>query len=284
MLYKLPIMIKHIVCYSGGHSSALTAIEVVRKYSSNNIVLLNHNINPKFEHSDIKRFKQEVADYLGLQITYANCLDISQPERLPSQFQVCMIAKAFKVGDGMPLCTNRLKTAPFYNWLDSNCAPGQGIIYYGFNSSEADRIIRRRKFLEAKGYSTCYPLAEWKRTIKSTVEVGIEPPCTYAQFKHANCLGCLRAGKQHWYVVYCTQPDIWEEAKKAESYIGYTILPGESLESIEPLFEAMKTACITPSEHIPHQRFWADVARLVKSRQREQYCQPTIFMPCECST
>jgi len=274
---------KHIVCYSGGHSSALVAIEVVRKYGINNVVLLNHDINPNFEHSDIKRFKREVVDYLGLPITYANCLDISQPERLPNQFQVCMIAKAFKVGNGQPLCTNRLKTAPFYNWLNKNCTPGNAIIYYGFDNSEADRIARRQKIIHSLGYSSCYPLAEWKRTIHSTVEIGIKPPCTYAQFKHANCVGCLKAGRRHWYVVYCTRPDVWEEAKAAENYIGYTILPGESIESLEPLFDAMKTACIPASEHIPHQRFWADVAKFVKPNQREYWVQSTIFMPCECS-
>ena len=54
---------KHIVCYSGGHSSALVAIEVVRKYGKENVILLNHDINPRFENNDIKRFKKEVSDY-----------------------------------------------------------------------------------------------------------------------------------------------------------------------------------------------------------------------------
>ena len=36
---------KHIVCYSGGHSSALVAVEVVRKFGKENVVLLNHDIN-----------------------------------------------------------------------------------------------------------------------------------------------------------------------------------------------------------------------------------------------
>ena len=31
---------KHIVCYSGGHSSALVAIEVVRRYGKENTVLV----------------------------------------------------------------------------------------------------------------------------------------------------------------------------------------------------------------------------------------------------
>ena len=63
---------KHVICYSGGHSSALTAVEVTRKYGKENVILLNHNISSEVEHDDIKRFKQEVADYLGIKITYAN--------------------------------------------------------------------------------------------------------------------------------------------------------------------------------------------------------------------
>ena len=63
---------KHIVCFSGGHSSALAAIETVRKYGRENVILLNHDISPHVEHEDIKRFKQEVADYLHIPITYAN--------------------------------------------------------------------------------------------------------------------------------------------------------------------------------------------------------------------
>ena len=63
---------KHIVCYSGGHSSALVAIEVVRKFGKENTILLNHDINANVENQDIKRFKKEVAGYLGMEITYAN--------------------------------------------------------------------------------------------------------------------------------------------------------------------------------------------------------------------
>ena len=33
----------HVVCFSGGHSSALVAIEVVRRYGRGDVVLLNHD-------------------------------------------------------------------------------------------------------------------------------------------------------------------------------------------------------------------------------------------------
>ena len=38
-------MNKHIICFSGGHSSAIVAIEVVRRFGKENTVLLNHDIN-----------------------------------------------------------------------------------------------------------------------------------------------------------------------------------------------------------------------------------------------
>lgn len=270
---------KHIVCFSGGHSSALVAIEVVRRYGKDNVVLLNHDINPRYEHEDIKRFKKAIAQYVELPITYANILDIEESDRIPSQFQVCMIAKAFKVNNGQELCTNRLKTAPFTNWMSRNCKLGEAIVYYGFDKAEGDRVSRRRKIIEAMGYEAVFPLAEWQQTIKSTVEIGIDPPCTYERFKHANCVGCLKAGKQHWYVIFCLRPDVWTEAKASENYIGYTIHPGESLESMELRFEAMQAAGIEPTEHISPARFWALVAKSVPGIHIQQTLN---FMPCEC--
>ena len=63
---------KHIVCFSGGHSSAIAAVEVVRKFGAEDAILLNHDLCPRTEDADIKRFKKQVSDYLGVPITYAN--------------------------------------------------------------------------------------------------------------------------------------------------------------------------------------------------------------------
>jgi len=271
--------ISRIVCFSGGHASSLTAIEVVRRHGNQNVILLNHDINPQYEHEDIKRFKKEIAEHLGIPITYANILGIENPESIPSQFQVCAIAKAFKVSNGKELCTNRLKTAPFINYMSANHRPGEAMIYYGFDKSESDRIIRRRKIIEAMGYQSAYPLAEWERTILSTTEIGIAPPATYTQFKHANCMGCLKAGKQHWYVIYCDRPDIWEEAKATEKYIGFTIHSDESLESLEGRFTPMKVAGVPATEHIDKNKFWAMVRKQVPGIHFQQVLD---FKPCEC--
>ena len=47
----------HIVCLSGGESSAIVAIEVWKKIGIDDVVLLNHDISSKVEDADVKRFK-----------------------------------------------------------------------------------------------------------------------------------------------------------------------------------------------------------------------------------
>ena len=83
---------KHIVCYSGGHSSALVAVEVVRKFGKENVVLLNHDINQSVESEDIKRFKNEVSEYLGVPITYASHEDFDKKD----QFDIVLIKVLLK--------------------------------------------------------------------------------------------------------------------------------------------------------------------------------------------
>lgn len=271
---------KHVVCYSGGHSSALVAIEVARKYGVDNLILLNHDISASVENQDIKRFKQEVSDYLKCPITFANINNIKS-EDLPDQFDVVSKARAFKVGRGTELCTSRLKTEPFMDYLKNNFSDKSDcIIYYGFDKNETARIQRRSSILGLLGYRTDYPLALWnERTITSTRDIGILPPNTYESFKHANCVGCLKAGKQHWYIVYCTRKDIWEKAKATEDEIGYTIINGTSLEELEPMFESMIKAGIVPTEHVPHQTFWAQTKKIIRISEEEI---DKDSKPCEC--
>jgi hypothetical protein len=221
----------------------------------------------------------ELAERLGVEITYANMPGWNEKD----QFDVCVEAKAFKAGVH-PLCTNRLKTTPFNKWLDDHSPPDpetgrndEIIIYYGFEAGETERIERRRSILQAKGYRSAYPLAEWKNTIKSTREIGVAPPETYQIWKHANCTGCLRAGKQHWYVVYCRRPDVWEKAKRAESLIGYSILKDVYLEELEPKFEAMRKAGIQADEKTKAATFWAAARRILGSQPKEDEVACELF-------
>jgi hypothetical protein len=276
----------HIVCFSGGHSSALVAVEVARRYGTEKLVLLNHDINARVEDQDIKRFKVEVAAHVGVPITYANYRDWDTMD----QFDVCIKHSAFKIGATSVLCTHRLKTEPFHDWLEKNMAPEKNcVVYYGFDKGEKVRMQRRSSILGEMGYQTDYPLALWERTIQSTEEIGIEPPLTYGVFRHANCTGCLKAGRQHWYVVYCTRPDIWEKAKKAEEKIDHSILRNVFLEELEPEFARMKDAGVEPTEKVPAGTFWAQARDKVEWEERDNildfFTDEAIeedSKPCEC--
>lgn len=262
---------KKIVCFSGGHSSALAAIGTVEKYGRDNVILLNHDISPHVEHEDIKRFKREIADYLGLPITYAN---MPGWETTPP-LAVAVANKAFKAYNHPAFCTSRLKTEPFYKWMEKNAERGDWVIY-GFDPEETFRMMRRSDVMNAMGYKAVFPLADWEQTIQATEEAGIARPSTYATYKHANCIGCLKAGKQHWYCVYCLRPDIWAEAKAAEEIIGYSIIKDAYLKELEPKFQRMRdTLHIVPTDKTNSARFWADVRKAIPDDDTN--------MPCDCS-
>lgn len=266
---------QHIVCYSGGHSSALVALDVASRYGTKNLVLLNHDMHFSVEHADIKRFKRDVAEHLGLPLTFANRRNATQ-----DQFDVTVESDAFKVNNGQEICTARLKTEPFMEWLAKNASQGDSIIYYGFDATEPARIQRRTGIMGTLGWNTDYPRIWSDRKYESTEALGIPRPCTYGIFKHGNCIGCLKAGWQHWYIVYCTRLDIWLKAKWAEDEIGHAIhWDGDQpvyLEDMEPKFAAMKAAGIPATEHIPHQRFWAQANKIVQINAIQE------SLPCEC--
>ncbi len=271
---------KHIVCHSGGHSSALVALEVANKYGTENLVLVNHDIHFTVEDQDIKRFKQQVADHVGVPITYANYKGQKAVE--VDQFDVCVKASAFKVRDGSELCTSRLKTEPFREYMEKHHAGRDCVVYYGFDANETKRITRRAGIMGAMGYATDYPLALWKdRVFESTEQAGIERPGTYGVFKHGNCVGCLKAGWQHWYIVYCTRPDVWLKAKWAEDEIGYAIHHDETgpvyLADMEQRFADMKKAGVPATEQVQHQTFWAQARKVVKIHK-----EATQELPCDC--
>ena len=271
---------KHIVCYSGGHSSALVAIEVVRRYldqdgeRGHEVILLNHDIHPNVEDADVKRFKNEVAAHLGLEITYANHARWDSMD----QFDVVTEKGGFKFSNGFILCTHLLKTEPFSRWLEANVTDkSKTLIYYGFDKNEFARIQRRSSVLGAQGYRSAYPLAFWERTITSTTELGIAPPLSYSVWKHANCTGCLKGGKRHWYVVYCERPDLFAKAKATEDAIGYSI--GASfLEDWEPEFAAMRASGVPATEHGTSRSWWIDAKKRLAVVAAEE--EPDV--PCEC--
>ncbi len=280
---------KHIVCYSGGHSSALVAIEVVRKYGKENVILINHEC--KKEPEDVARFEQAVSAYLGIEITYASMPDSNTKD----QFDVVIEKKSF-INVNSPareaLCTHVMKTEPFMKYLAESfpaydtlfSKKKDCIIYYGFDATEPAMILRRSTIMAANGYRTSFILAhQLDRTIFSTLEIGIEPPNSYDIFKHANCIGCLKAGWQHWYCVYVLYPDVYEKGILSEDVIGYTIHKECSLEEKRPMFDKMILCGIEPTEKIQSATWWAMVQKVLREYDNTVVEIPEEeAKPCEC--
>lgn len=259
---------KYIVCFSGGHGSALTAVETVRRHGRENTILLNHDISNKVEDADVKRFKMEVADYLGVPIEYANRENFEEDTPL----SLCRQKKMIRFGIGSSICTYYLKTEPFYQWLKDNYPVKKGqvsrdiTLVYGFDASEPKRIERRRKYLLNQGYLSEYPMAEGcdENTLRDIRQLGIALPESYEYAKHANCKGCLKAGKQHWYMVYCLWPKIFDEAVETEKIVGFSIIKGHFLSDLAPLYEQMRIIGIEPNDNECSGSFWGRVHRLMK--------------------
>jgi hypothetical protein len=134
---------KYVICYSGGRSSSECALTMAALHGAKNLILLNHNINGHIEQACTKKLKEDVASYLGLDITYANHNDWDTA----TPVSVCVDAGAWKVGRGKILCTNRLKTAPFMKWMEKNDPNKENIYVYGLDRNELSRITRRAQVM-----------------------------------------------------------------------------------------------------------------------------------------
>lgn len=298
----------HLICYSGGHSSAICAIEAKRRFGKENVILVNHDINPRFENADIKRFKKEVSDYLGIPITYVNYKGITNPEEIPSQFDVCLKRGSWVSPQTRDiLCTYLLKTEPFHNFIDQLKNEYDIVAYYGFDENELSRVERRKTILNDIGVDSDFPIALWgegkmsllekyfeekgckkvvidiegfenrddfQRTIYSTEEIGIKPPNTYSVWKHANCTGCLKAGKQHWYCVYVHDYEVFCMGRDAEIELGYSF-GKEFLRDLEDQFKKMKELGVPANENIPSHVFWKSAKKYLKQETLDLF-------PCQC--
>jgi hypothetical protein len=226
----------------------------------------------------------DISAYLGIPVTYANYKNIQDDSLIPDQFQICISEKQVTTPFGDHICTSRLKTKPFMKFLEENIPDKNCIIYYGFSKKEGKRILRRSSILGAKGYKTDFPMALWPSLkYTSSLQVGITPPLTYEVWEHANCIGCLKAGLLHWYVVYCTDIEAYRQGIEMEDVCNYTIHTITengakikiTLRELMPYFCQIKALGVKPTEHQNKIKFGRALKRLGISEDK-------IFKPCEC--
>lgn len=204
-------MVKHIVSYSGGLGSAITADLVCKEYGKDNVLLLF--ADTKVEDEDLYRFNKDVVNLLGCEL-----ITISDG-RTP--WQVFNDEK-FIGSSLVDPCSKILKRQLLLRWTRTNYKPDECIVWIGIDVLEEHRlapVVRNclpynyRSILIEKG------LMLDSNTKKSwCTDNGIKIPKLYELgFSHNNCGGfCVKAGLGQFKKLYEFLPEVYAENERQE--------------------------------------------------------------------
>ncbi|WP_405143266.1 hypothetical protein MHI48_05230 [Paenibacillus sp. FSL H7-0942] len=229
----------HVAMFSGGAGSAYVAHHMVQTYGKENCVLFF--TNTLWEDEDNYRFMEEVADYIGIEITQR--VDGRTPEEVFHETRFLGNARLAK-------CSEELKVRQTIIFLEDELRNEQDvepILYFGIGPHESHRADNLKEFYShfpLEHIETRFPLIELFREdldAKGIIqeEWGIKLPRMYTiaeqlaeennenakillkhnikGFSHANCAGkCVRGGFQHYAILYAIWPERFKEQEEME--------------------------------------------------------------------
>ena len=220
-------MEKQIVMFSGGASSSYLAKLVKDEYGKENTILLH---TPTYAESpDSDRFRAEVAEYLGMEITIQ---ELGKDLWTLIEDRKCLPSFHF------PFCTEELKIRQSRKFYKSLKKKGiEFVAHFGYGAMEWSRVQKQSARFEVEGIKSRYLIHERQiseRTIKNSIrrEWKICLPETYRFLKHNNCIPCWKAGKGHFVVVAKYYPLQFKRAMLLEEKIGYTVFKDCTLRDI----------------------------------------------------
>ncbi|WP_246027731.1 hypothetical protein [Lysinibacillus antri] len=207
----------HVAMFSGGAASAYVAYYIVQKYGKENCVLFF--TDTLWEDIDNYRFMEEVAEYIGLDITYRT--DGRTPEEVFYDVR-------FLGNSRMAKCSEELKVRQTLIYLEElrdihNLEP---ILYFGIGPHEQHRAVNLQNFYEhnpIEPIATRFPMIETfkedldtKKIIRDEWKIAL-PRMYGLGFSHANCAGrCVRGGLGHYALLYKVWPDQYLEQEAME--------------------------------------------------------------------
>lgn len=201
-------MTHHVVMFSGGLGSWVTAKRVAEKVRVEDMTLLfadvASNRSPHVgEDEDTYRFIREAAADVGAElVTASDGRDIWQ----------VFHDDRFLGNTRLANCSKFLKQKPCREWLEANHDPSDTIVYVGVDWSESHRLPA----IEAgwAPYPVHAPLTEppyidRDGMLAACEAAGIEVPRLYrAGFAHNNCGGfCVRAGQAQMELLLREHPE-----------------------------------------------------------------------------
>jgi 3'-phosphoadenosine 5'-phosphosulfate sulfotransferase (PAPS reductase)/FAD synthetase len=202
--------LKHIVFYSGGLGSWMTAKRVIEKYGKDNVILLF--TDTLSEDKDLYRFIEDTEKNFGIPVT-----TISDGRDI---WQIFKDAR-FLGNSRIAPCTSILKQKLSKKWVKENFKPDECILYLGIDWTEMHRTEAPRR--NWAPYRVEYPMCEVPYLDKEDVRnelkrAGIELPYLYKiGMSHNNCNGmCVKGGQGHWIQLLKASPERFAEAEQKE--------------------------------------------------------------------
>lgn len=210
----------HVVMFSGGLGSWLTAKRVAEQHGTDNLVLLfadvkGNSTSPHVgEDEDTYRFIQEAAANVGGRLVrVADGRDIWQ----------VFHDDRFLGNSRLANCSKFLKQEPCRRWLTENADPETTIVYVGIDWTETHRLPAIER---VRAPMTEAPLLDKAAMQQACIDAGIELPRLYkAGFPHNNCGGfCVRAGQAQMEMLYREHPERYlfheAEEERLREYLG----------------------------------------------------------------
>jgi hypothetical protein len=193
--------IKHLVMFSGGLCSWLTAKRVVKRNGPQDVALLF--ADTKMEDEDLYRFLDEAAANVG-----APLIKIADG-RTPWGV---MEAENLIANYRRDPCSRTLKRELLDRWRDAHCTPEDTTVYIGLNWDEEHRLKRVQARCKPWRYEAPLmeaPFADKHQMMELLKREGITVPRLYTMgFPHNNCGGfCVKAGQAHFAHLLKTMPE-----------------------------------------------------------------------------
>jgi 3'-phosphoadenosine 5'-phosphosulfate sulfotransferase (PAPS reductase)/FAD synthetase len=204
---------KIAVWFSCGAASAAALKLTVDKYGADNVYAVN---NPVIEeHHDNKRFAEDVAKWVGIDIQYA----VNSKYPLASVVDVFDRRKGMAFPHGAP-CTVELKKRARQEWEESHPVDWHVL---GFTVDERNRHDR---FVMTERDNVLPILIDANMTKNDCADMiraaGIKLPEIYGRgFPNANCIGCVKAtSPTYWNLVRREFPEVFDQRAEQSRRLG----------------------------------------------------------------
>lgn len=207
---------RYIAMFSGGASSAFVAYKMVQQYGKNNSILFF--TDTLWEDQDNYRFMEEVANYIGIDITYR--VNGRTPEDI-------FFGMGYLGNSRLAKCSEELKVRETVLFIEELREQGfEPVLFFGIGPHEKKRAENLREFyahVPLEPVETRFPMIEiYKGDLDAKTiienEWKIKLPEMYALgFSHANCGGrCVRGGFKHYALLYKVWPKRYQEQEEME--------------------------------------------------------------------